>query len=67
MELELASVGPFLQQLPEADRHAMLRQLADRMFAQLPAANGATAETPVKFPAAEAFGAIKTVAELAKK
>lgn len=64
MELELASVGPFLQQLPDADRHALLKEIADRTFARSPAVLPSP-EAPVKFPAAEAFGAIKTVAELA--
>ena len=32
--LELASIDPFLKDLPEEERHELKSQLADRLFAQ---------------------------------
>lgn len=64
MELELASVGPFLQQLPEETRHEMIRQLADRMFAQPTAAPAPPAGDSIKPPSPEIIGVAKTALEL---
>ena len=34
LELELAALDPFLEPLPEAERFAVKRQMADRLFGQ---------------------------------
>ena len=57
MELEIASIGPFLQPLELKDRQEALRQLADRIFAQQPSAvPGRGGVTVPSALAAEAIG-----------
>ena len=64
MELEMASVGPFLAPLEEKDRNEMILKLADRMFAQPPVLDAASKADP---PSSVLIEAMKAAGGIYKK
>lgn len=61
MELELASLGPFLQQIPEPERPELVKKLAEKMFAQSTEMH--VDKRSVKLPMQALLETIKTLAE----
>jgi hypothetical protein len=65
IELELSALGPFLADLDPAERNAIIKQLADRMFGQSPPAE--IAKRDVKLPIEAGFELAKQAMELVAK